>query len=396
MAVRQITERVHYVGAIDWDRRLFDALIPLPDGTSYNSYLVRGSDATVLIDAVDPAKIDVLQQHLTDLGVQRLDYLVANHAEQDHSGGIPYILERYPTAKVLCTPKCEELLVRLLHISADRIQTVADGETLSLGDRTLEFLHAPWVHWPETMMTYLKEDRILFSCDLFGSHLATSDLYAHDRARVAQAGRRYYGEIMMPFARQITKYLERLGGYDVDVIAPSHGPLHDDPAFVLDMYRDWTSPQPKNQATVAYISMHDSTKLLTERLVDRLTVAGVAVERFDLVDVDLGHLAASLIDSATVLVGSPTVLAGPHPHAVYATSLVNALRPKTMFLGVYGSYGWGTRMDQQLAGLCSNIRVEVLDPVLIKGKPTDEDYAAIDALAALVAEKHKAAGLQNR
>src|SRR5450756_962229 len=151
------------MGAVDWDRRLFDSLIPLPEGTSYNAYLVRGSEKTALVDTVDPAKVDVLMAQLDTVG--RLDYLVAQHAEQDHSGSSPSGLARYPGAVLVTNPKAKELLQEHLDIPDDRFRTVADGETLSLGNKTLRFIYLPWVHWPETMGTYVEEDHILFSCD---------------------------------------------------------------------------------------------------------------------------------------------------------------------------------------------------------------------------------------
>ena len=163
MQHREIRPNVHSVGAIDWDRRLFDALIPLPDGTSYNSYLVKGSEKTALIDTVDPSRQEVLLGHLARLGVDKIDYVVAQHAEQDHSGTIPVIIEQHPAAKIIATPKCRGMLVDLLRVPEDKIITVNDRDTVTLGDRTLEFIHAPWVHWPETMLTYLREDKVLFS-----------------------------------------------------------------------------------------------------------------------------------------------------------------------------------------------------------------------------------------
>ena len=216
MKARQIKPNIYWMGAIDWNRRLFDALIPLPDGTSYNAYLVQGSQEVALIDAVDSPMLDTLMSYLQD--IPAVDYIISNHAEQDHSGSIPQVLERYPNAKVVTTPKCKDMLIELLLISEDRFITVNDGETLSLGDKTLEFIHAPWVHWPETMLTYLQEDKMLFPCDLFGSHLATTDLYVTDGRQIYEAAKRYYAEIMMPFHTNIEKHLERLKGYQIDII----------------------------------------------------------------------------------------------------------------------------------------------------------------------------------
>jgi len=209
MAVREIKHDIYSVGAIDWARRLFDALIPLPDGTSYNSYLIKGSEKTALIDTVDPTMEGVLINHLNQLGVKNINYVVAHHAEQDHSGSLPKVLEKYPQAEVITTPKCKGMLIDLLKIPEKRFITVEDKETISLGDRTLEFIHAPWVHWPETMLTYLREDKIFFTCDFFGSHLATTDLYVTDEGQVYEAAKRYFAEIMMPFRTNIQKNLEK-------------------------------------------------------------------------------------------------------------------------------------------------------------------------------------------
>ncbi|MEA1959119.1 MAG: FprA family A-type flavoprotein, partial [Chloroflexota bacterium] len=321
MQPREIKPGVYWVGAIDWDRRLFDALIPLPDGTSYNSYLIKGSEKTALIDTVDPAMQDVLLNHLNQLGVESIDYVVANHAEQDHSGTIPRVVERYPEAKVICTPKCKDMLIDLLMIPEAKFITVDDKETVSLGDRTLEFVHAPWVHWPETMLTYLREDRILFPCDFFGSHLATTDLYVSDGGQVHEAAKRYYAEIMMPFRTTIQKNLEKVKGYAIDIIAPSHGPMHDKPEFILKAYHSWAFDDPGNIVVLPYISMHDSTRKMVEHLVGALAHRGVTVKQFDLAVTDIGKLAMALVDAATTVIGTPTVLAGPHPNVAYAAIL---------------------------------------------------------------------------
>ncbi|HQC12509.1 MAG TPA: FprA family A-type flavoprotein, partial [Methanoregulaceae archaeon] len=177
MTFREIKPGIYWIGSIDWDRRLFDSLIPLPQGTSYNAYLVKGSEKTALIDTVDPTKEYELVQNLVRIGVDGIDYIIVNHAEQDHSGALPMILELFPGARVVTNEKCRDLLVALLDIDGDRVDVIEDNDTLSLGDKTLQFLITPWVHWPETMLTYVQESKVLFSCDLFGSHIATSDLF---------------------------------------------------------------------------------------------------------------------------------------------------------------------------------------------------------------------------
>lgn len=387
MKLRKIKESVYWMGAIDWDRRLFDSLIPLPDGTSYNAYLIEGSKKTVLLDTVDPAKTDELMMQLH--GIPRVDLVVSHHAEQDHSGAIPQVLERYPQAKVVCSAKAKPMLIDLLKIPEVAFITVSDGETMSLGDKTLRFIYTPWVHWPETMVTYLEEDRILFSCDFFGSHIATSDLLVTDQGRVYEAAKRYFAEIMMPFRSVIEKNLDELKPLDIQMIAPSHGQIYDKPAWIMTAYQDWVMSTPHNLAVLPYVSMHGSTRKMVDHLVSALVDQGVRVELFNLAVADIGKLAMALVDAATVVVGVPTVLAGPHPLAAYATFLANALRPKVKFLSIIGSYGWGGKTVEILAGMIPNLKVEVLNPVLCKGLPSDSDFRALDDLATAIARRHQ-------
>jgi flavorubredoxin len=393
MPVREIKPGVHWVGTVHWDRRLFDELIPLPDGTTYNAYLISGSEKTALVDSVDPAKEAEHINNLRSLQVEKLHYIIANHAEQDHSGGIRRLVNIYPMAKVVTNQKCKNMLMDLLLIPEERFIVVADNDTLSLGDRTLEFIIAPWVHWPETMLTYLREDRILFPCDLFGSHLATSELYASDEARVYESAKRYYAEIMMPFRNVIQKHLAKLEGYAINIIAPSHGPLHNKPSFIIDAYRDWTSDAVKNEVILPYVSMHGSTEAMVNHLIDALIERDVVVKPFNLTKTDIGELAIALVDAATIVIATPTVLVGPHPAAVYATYLANILRPKTKYASVIGSYGWGSKMLEQITGMLGNLKVELISPVVIKGHPKKEDFRALERLAGSIVEKHKALGI---
>ena len=387
MKARKIREGIYWMGAVDWDRRLFDSLIPLPDGTSYNAYLIQGTAKTALIDTVDPRTVDVLLSQLES--VQNVDYVIAHHAEQDHSGAIPRVLEKYEGAMVLTTPKGKGMLIDLLCIPEERFKTVDDGETLSLGDKTLEFIHTPWVHWPETMVTYLQEDHILFTCDFFGSHLATTDLYVTDEPRVYEAAKRYYAEIMMPFRKVIQKNLEKIEGREIALIAPSHGPIYDRPEFIVGAYRDWISEEPKNIVVLPYASMHGSTQKMVDYLVSALAERGVTVYQFDLSVTDIGKLAIALVDAATIVIGTPTVHVGPHPLVFYAAHLANALRPKLKFASIIGSYGWSSKAIEQIAGLIPNLQVEILDPVVCRGFPREADFQALDNLAVTIAEKHK-------
>ncbi len=391
MKPRKVKENIFWMGFIDWDNRLFDALIPLPDGTSYNAYLIKGSEKTVLIDTVYSELFYELEAQLQD--VTKLDYIISLHAEQDHSGSIPLVLSKYPDAKLITSPKAKGILMDLLNIPEESIITVDDGETLSLGDKTLEFIHTPWVHWPETMVAYLKEDKILFSCDFFGSHLATTDLFVNDESKVYEAAKRYYAEIMMPYRNAIRKDLDKISAYDINIIAPSHGQIYPNPSFIIDAHKDWVDGPLKNKVVIPYVSMHQSTKKMVDFLVSSLAEKGVGVEQFNITVTDIGKLAIALVDAATIVIGTPTVLGGPHPSAAHIAYLANILRPKAKFISIIGSYEWGGKTVNMLAAMVSNLKVEIIEPVLTKGLPSEEAFKALDILATTIAEKHKEQGL---
>jgi flavorubredoxin len=381
MKARKIGESIWWVGGMDWDRRLFDCLIPLPDGTSYNCYFVQGTRKKALIDSVDPSMRHILIERLRSLNLETLDYVVANHIEQDHSGCIPDILEMYPMAKAVTSAQGKILMMDLLAVSEDRIQVVKDGETLDLGGKTLQFISFPWVHWPETILTWLPEDKILFPCDLFGSHLASSDLFVSDEAAILLGAKRYYAEIMMPFRKIIEANLEKVQKLGADMIAPSHGPIHKNPKLIIDAYRDWVGNSPKNFIAIPYISMHDSTRLMVEHFIEACAQRGIAAEPFNLAEADIGKLAMALVDAKGIVFGSPMVLGGPHPKVAYAAILANALRPKAKYLSVIGSFSWGGKLVETLQALLSNLKADFLPAVLAKGLPKAKDYAAVEALA---------------
>ncbi len=385
MKPRQIADGVEWCGAVDWDRRLFDALIPLPEGTSYNAYLVRGTEKTALLDGVDATMAHLLFEQLKE--VPRLDFIISHHTEQDHSGAIPALLEKYPDAQVLASPQGRQYLLDLLDLPAEKVRAIKDGETLALGGKTLRFLTTPWVHWPDTMCTFLEEDHILFSCDFFGSHLATSELYATDERRAYSAAKLYYAQIMMPYAKTAAKNIEKITPLNPALIAPSHGPLFRHPAFIIEAWKEWTSAPPKNLAVIPYVSMHDSTRKMCEALTAALIARGVQVEVFDLTKTDLGRLAAALLDASTLILGTPAMLGGPHPLAAQAALLANALKPKARFASAFGSYGWGVKALEGIPALLPDLTLEFLAPVFCKGLPREKDFQALETLAETVAAR---------
>ena len=392
MAAHRLSDTVQQLAVPDWNRRVFDALVPIPDGTSYNAYLVTGSDKTVLVDTADPSMAAEFELLLA--AVPHLDHVVSLHAEQDHSGLIPMVLARYPAATVLTSPKAKPMLADLLGVPAERVVTVADGERLSLGNRTIQFVHTPWVHWPETMCALLVEERLLFSCDFFGSHLASSTAVLDDPARVYEATKRYFATIMMPFAKFIDRHLKTVAELDVATIAPSHGPIHPDPKAMIAAHRQWISGPLADRVVIAFESMHHSTKQMVGMLGDSLVRQGVAVDIFQLGSADLGRLAMAMVDAATIVLGTPTVAGGPHPSVLHAAYVASILRPRAKHLGVVGSAGWSAaKTVKMLADLLSSLPAEVLEPVFATGMPKEADRAALEALASTIVAKHAALGI---
>ncbi|MFH1916130.1 MAG: FprA family A-type flavoprotein [Nanoarchaeota archaeon] len=371
--MKELRSGVIEVGVRHPDRKLFDEFMPLPNGTSYNSYLVKGSEKTALIDTVDPEFTSVLMQNIAG---QKIDYVIANHAEQDHSGSLPAILERFPECRLVCNEKCMELLTTHLHIAKERFLIIKDEEELSLGDKTLKFIFTPWVHWPETMCTYLKEEKILFTCDFFGAHDAHFTLFVEDEKRVYDAAKRYYAEIMMPYRGAVNSNMEKLRDLPIDIIAPSHGPVHNNPKFILGAYADWASDSVKREVIIAYISMHGSTKVAADRIAGRVMKTGIPVKKINLTEVSVGELAIDMVDAAAIIVGSPKFLAGLHPTVEHFLYFMNVLHPKAKLVGFFGSSGWGNKVE--FKEKLENLKAEFLPILLVKGLPNQEDLATID------------------
>ena len=384
---REIVKNVYEVGSKHPDRELFDEVIPLPDGTSYNAYLVIGSEKTALIDTVDPDKTDELLDHLESLGIKKLDYVISNHTEQDHSGSIPAVLKKFSKARLITNAKGKELLIEHLHIAEEKFDIIDESSELSLGDRTLKFINTPWVHWPETMSTYLVQDKILFSCDFFGAHLGKKDLFIKDQQKDYISAKRYFAEIMMPFRAAIRGNLKKLENYDIKYIAPSHGPVIDDPKFIIDAYQDWISDETKNEVIICYCSMHGSIKEAVDRLVKKLGNK-TKVHLFNLTKTDLGELAINLVDARTIVFATSTFLNGPHPNVANAIVLTNALRPKTKYISVIESFGWGSRTTEIVFEMLGSLNAEKLSCIKFRGKAKANDLEAIDKLADEILSKN--------
>ena len=389
--VIKLSERVYWVGSRDWNRRVFDALIPLPKGTSYNAYLVvgNGGKENVLIDSVNWGFEEELEEKIRSLiDPDTISYIVMNHAEPDHAGAIPYMMRIASKAKLITSRRGAKMAQVFYHVPEDRIKVVSDQETLSVGGRTLKFIEAPMLHWPETMFTYLEDDKILFPCDFFGSHLA-SGVYDDEIEDLMIHAQRYWGEIMMPYRSMAVKALEKLQGLEIKMIAPSHGPIYRNPERILEVYRRWARGETKRKVTVAYVSMWNSTEKMAQHLAEILASEGIEIALHNLVQADIGDLAKDLVDSKALVLGAPAVLGGAHPLAVYTAYLVKALQPPTKFAAIISSYGWGGGVIKQIKEILGQLKVEVVGALEINGPPTEECMKQITEIGRVLVEKIK-------
>ncbi len=388
-AVPEISEGVHWVGARDWNRRIFDALIPLPHGTTYNAYLVEGNDKTALIDTVNPGfeeELEAKVNQVTDLA--ELNYLVMNHAEPDHAGAIPYVMELARDAQLITTEKGATMAQLYYNVPEKRTTTVQDWDVIDLGGRTLKFVEAPWLHWPETMFTYLVENKTLFPCDFMGFHSAYG-VYDDQVDDLMSSAQSYFGEIMMPFSKMGSRALKKIEDLEIDMIAPSHGPIHRNPEKILEAYRRWTAGETEEKVIVVYVTMWNSTEAMIEAMVETLLAEGLAVTLHNLVTADLGDIVRDLVDSRAIVLGAPTVLGGMHPLAIYAAHLVKALRPPLKYGAVLSSYGWGGGAVKQAAEILGPTKIEVVGTVEVNGPPSSDTYGRVEDLAEQLAAKVK-------
>jgi len=390
----EIGPNIFWVGVEDWKRRIFDALIPLPYGTSYNAYLVLGKDKTALIDTTNPGFEDALVEKITKLvKPEKIDYLVMNHAEPDHAGAIPRVLSICTNAKLITTKKGTEMAGVFYDVPPERTISVKEGDVLELGGKTLRFIEAPWLHWPETMFTYCVEDRVLFPCDFFGAHIASEKLFDDEvGAILLPEAKRYYAEIMMPFPIPIQRALDKVAKLDVKVIAPSHGPIYRNPKQIIEAYEKWARGPLERKAVILYVSMWGSTEILQKTIAEAISSEGVKPVEYNLVTADVSHIARDLVDASAIIIGSPTVLGGTHPLVAYAVELIRLLKPRAKLALVFGSYGWSGAAVNKIKDLLQPMGFEILETIEIRGPPKKADLERAVNLGKLVAKRVKEAG----
>ena len=370
---------IYYVGIIDWDLRNFHGY-STHRGSTYNSYLVI-DEKVALIDNVKAPFVDEFLANIKEaIGDRKIDYLISNHLEGDHSGTLPVLKEKYPDAQIITSKRGKDMFLRYHKKNWD-IMPVATGDTISLGKKTLTFVEIPMVHWPDSMVTYCTPENILFSNDAFGQHIATSKRfdYENDLTEILEEAKKYYANIVMHLSGIIKKVLKTVTEelkLQIDMICPSHGVVWKEYiGEILKHYVSWSNGETVEKALIIYDTMWHSTEMMANAMFKGVQDEGVNVKLFRITNTDLSDIITETLDSRGILVGSPTINNGMFPTVGGFLTYLKGLRPPTKVVGVFGSYGWNAKntMDQLIANLKEARIPEILEPVTTNFVPDPEE-----------------------
>lgn len=379
-----LSERVYWIGAFDPDLRSFDIILKTANGTSYNAYLVRGSEGVAIIDTVKEGFAEDFFARLeTVADYAEIKVIVLNHLEPDHTGALPELMRRAPRAQLFISQKAQTMLKALLKRDELNFTPVLTGDKVSLGDRSLEFLHTPYLHWPDTQCTYVPEEKTLFSGDVFGCHFCDTRLFNDEAGDFRFSFEYYYAHIMRPFKDYVIRALDLIEPLQLDLIAPTHGPiLRDRPKRYVRRYREMSQPSlsTDKQARartllIFYISSYGNTRRMAEAIyAGVMSVAGVRVSLYDLEGGEVSPFVDLIEDADALLFGTPTINGDAVKPVWDLLSSLTVVNLKNKLGGVFGSYGWSGEavrlVEDRLRGLKLRVPIQGLRVKLI---PTEEE-----------------------
>lgn len=378
MKAIQVSENVYWVGGIDWRLRNFHGYLT-QRGSTYNAYLIIDEKIT-LIDTVKEHLYDEMIARISSvIDPKKIDYIVSNHVEMDHSGAIPKLRELLGDTKIFASPKGVEGLK--MHFGQDLdIEAKATGDTLNIGKRTLHFVNTPMVHWPDNMVTWSPEDKILFSNDAFGQHLATSERFDDEYYEdiIFEEAKKYYANIVLPYDVQVKKALEAVGSLPIEIIAPAHGVIwRTHVKGIIEKYTRWAANETKNRAMILYDTMWGSTETIARTMMDVFEDRGVKAEIINLQDMHMSDIMTDLIDAKYICIGSPTLNNGMLPTVSAFLTYVKGLAPKHRYGIAFGSYGWGGHGVNEVAAVLDHSKFKMLPPLKVKFVPNEDTIAVI-------------------
>jgi len=392
--MKEITKDVYYIGVNDHETDLFEGLWPIPEGVSYNSYLVKGEEKVAIIDLV---KILFVDEFLTNIGnrvaFDKIDYIVMNHIEPDHSGSLLRVLEKAPKATIVCSKKAKGMLNDFYKVT-ENIVVVGEGDELDLGGRKLVFYMDPLVHWPETMLTYDAKDQILFSCDAFGSYKALDVGIFDDEVNpdeYYEETLRYFSNIVAKYVKYVQKAMAKLTSLPIRMIAPSHGIIwRTNPQRIIDLYVDLSERKSQPGVAIIYGSMYGNTKNVVEYVAEGVKEAGVPVTILDFSRHHLSYLLKESWKNKGVILGIPTYDGGPFLGASYYLHSMKRKNLRERIVGFFGSSMWSGRALLQASEQLKELDWEIVEPLLeFRGAATEEVLQQAKELGKKIGEMTK-------
>lgn len=376
MSIIKLTDHITSVGVINPNLRIFDVVIPADYGTSYNAYIIKGSDKTALIECShDEFTEQFLRNVKLALGGQKLDYIILNHCEPDHSGSLACVMEHYPEAQVIASQAGALYLKNITNLEGFAPRAVKQGDSVDLGGQTLEFIPAPFLHWPDSMFTWLKEDKALFSCDFFGAHYCEPNLLDTEITYpecYEAAFRNYYDAIFAPFKKHVLAGLDKIKDLDIEIACNSHGPLLTKGCLLpkaVELYRSWSTPEAREHKLIPvfYVSAYGNTEKLAQAIAKGIKEAqpDAEVECYDIIKHDMVKLSALINECDAFAIGSPTFnrdAVAPVWNLLTSIDAINSAKKPAL---VFGSYGWSGEATANLAARLGGLKIAVY-PELIK------------------------------
>ena len=345
MSNRRLRENIYWIGYVDWDVRDFHGYITRK-GSSYNSYFIKDEKIAVIDSVKAPYADELVRNILEHTDLDKVDYVVCNHAEPDHSGSIPVLMDLCSNAKLVCNVKCQKALSMHYNTDTWNFEIVDETSTLSLGKHTLKFINTPMAHWPESMMTYVVEEKLLFSMDAFGQHLASSGRFDYNEPLccVLEEAKKYFANIIMLYGKQVADTLVKASNFEIEIIAPSHGIIWTKHiSTIIEEYKKWMICKAEPKVLIFYDSMWHSTEKMANAIYEGADVDGVVVEKYDLKASSITEIATETIDSAVLAVGSPTLNRNMMPKVAEVLTYLKGLAPKNKAAIAFGAYGWAKK-----------------------------------------------------
>jgi flavorubredoxin len=390
----QISDNVYWVGAVDWGIRNFHGYLT-SRGTTYNAFIVL-ADKITLIDTVKAPFYDEMISRIRNVvDPAKIDIVISNHSEMDHSGALPRFLHSFPGKTLFASKKGQEALDRHFHWNQE-VRTVKTGDRISLGNNAVSFVEAPMLHWPDSMFTFLENQKILFTNDGFGMHLASVERFADqiDPSLLRYEAAKYYANILLPFSKAVANQLSKLPSFDLDIqmIAPDHGPIfRENVEQPITWYAKWSQQKPGDKAVIVYDTMWQSTEKMARALCDGLTEGGAKVSVMPLSGAHRSDVATEILDAGALLVGSPTMNNQIYPTVADAMTYLKGLKRQNLIGGAFGSFGWSGQATRHLEAMLDEMKIErVHDSISCQYVPCEEDLAACRSMGLAVAKKLKA------